>query len=380
MRGSTRKRGQTWTALWDHHDPATGQRRQKSKGGFRTQREAQTHLATVITQSAEGTYIEPSKQPLAAFLLEEWLPAIKPTVKQSTGRRYERVGILYLTKRDIGAVPLRGLSPGHVNKLYAELDAEGLSVATRRLVSAVLGRALGDAVRWGKVPRNVARLADPPSLPTSKVQAWSTGELSRFLAYVEGDDLFALWRLAALTGMRRGEALGLAWECLDLDVASLRVERQLQPVDPSGVRFDSPKNRRSRRTIALDAETVAVLRDHRERQLLEQDFAGDAYEHGDLVFADPLGAPILPRTASDRFLRLRKAAGIPVGTLHVLRHTHATILLTEGVPLHVVAARLGDDPKTVLSTYAHLLPHSDSGAAETAAAVLADKPLTNAAI
>jgi integrase len=379
MRGSTRKRGSTWTALWDTHDPETGQRRQKSKGGFRTQREAQTHLATVITHSVEGTYIEPSKQPLGGFLLEEWLPAIKPTVKQSTGRRYGRVATIYIAKRDIGAVPLRGLSPGHVNKLYAELDAEGLSVATRRLVSAVLGRALGDAVRWGKVPRNVARLADPPSLPASHVEAWSTGELRRFLAYVEGDDLFALWRLSALTGMRRGEVLGLAWECLDLDAASLRVERQLVPLDP-GVYFDSPKNKRSRRTIALDAETVAVLREHRERQLLEQDFAGDAYDHGDLVFANPLGAPILPRTASDRFLRLRKAAGVPVGTLHVLRHTHATILLTEGVPLHVVAARLGDDPKTVLSTYAHLLPHSDSGAAETAAAVIADKPLTKAAI
>jgi integrase len=98
------------------------------------------------------------------------------------------------------------------------------------------------------------------------------------------------------------------------------------------------------------------------------------------VFADALGAPILPPTASDRFLGLRKAAAIPVGTPHVLRHAHATILLGEGVPLHVVAVRLGDDPKTALSNYAHLLPHSDSEAAEVAAATLVDNPLTKAAI
>jgi integrase len=383
MRGSTRRRGKgpkPWTALWDHVDASTGKRQQKSKSGFRTQKEAQQHLASVVVDTAQGIFVEPSKMPLGQFLLDEWLPAVDPTVKQGTRRTYGRVAKLYIAKRDIGNIPLRGLSPAHVNKLYAQLDADGLSVASRRLVSAVLGRALGDAMRWGKVPRNVARLADPPSLPTSRVQAWSPQELKRFLAHVEHDEHAALWRTLAMTGMRRGEALGLGWECLDLDAASLRVERQLVPLDPSGVDFDSPKNKRGRRTIALDAGTVAVLREHRARQLLEQSLAGDAYEHGDLVFANALGKPILPSTASDRFLRLRDAAGIPVGTLHALRHTHATILLTEKVPLHVVAARLGDDPKTVLSNYAHLLPHSDSDAAETAASVLADKPLTNAAV
>ena len=74
----------------------------------------------------------------------------------------------------------------------------------------------------------------------------------------------------------------------------------------------------------------------------------------------------------------RKAAGIPNGTLHVLRHTAATIALTEAVPLHVVAGRLGDDARTLLGTYAHLLPHSDAMAAEAVAAVLVDKPLTDA--
>jgi integrase len=125
------------------------------------------------------------------------------------------------------------------------------------------------------------------------------------------------------------------------------------------VNFGPPKSARSLRTIALDPETVNLLRAHRETQLLERDFAGDAYVDSDLVFCDELGGPIHPDRLTARFGWHRKAAGVPTGTLHTLRHTAATLALTSGVPVHIVAARLGDDPKTVLSTYAHLLPQSD---------------------
>jgi integrase len=112
------------------------------------------------------------------------------------------------------------------------------------------------------------------------------------------------------------------------------------------------------------------MRAHRATQLLERDFAGDAYQDGDLVFWDELGGPVHPNRLSVRFSRHRQAAGIPIGTLHTLRHTAATLALTSGVPVHIVAARLGDDPNTVLSTYAHLLPQSDELAAERVAAAL----------
>jgi integrase len=193
---------------------------------------------------------------------------------------------------------------------------------------------------------------------------------------VADDRLFGLWRLAATTGMRRGELLGLTWAALDIEGARLRVDQQLIPTK-GGCTFGPPKSRRSERTIALDALTVDALRAHRSRQILERDLAGpDAYDDHDLVFADELGRPIYPTRLGEWFVKARKRAGVFAGTLHVLRHTHATIALTEGVPLHVVAGRLGDDPKTVLSTYAHLLPHSDEQAAEAVASVLVDKPLT----
>jgi integrase len=256
-----------------------------------------------------------------------------------------------------------------LNALYAELEQAGLSVSTRRLTHAVLHRALRDAVRWGKVPRNAADLADPPTRGRSRASTWTAGELRRFLEQVADDRLFALWRLAATTGMRRGELAAVTWRTLDLDGARLSVERQLVPTR-GGVSFGPPKSARSRRTIALDRETVDALRRHRETQLLERDFAGEAYDDQDLVFADALGGAIHPQRLTQWFKEHRKAAGIPTGTLHTLRHTAATLALTEGVPVHIVAARLGDDPKTVLSTYAHLLPQSDELAAERVAALL----------
>ncbi len=375
MRGSTRKRGSTWTAYWDlPADPTSGKRHQASKGGFRTQKEAQRHLASVVTQVGDGTYIEPSKEPLGRFLLDEWLPAIRGTVRPNTHDTYERLMRVHVAKRDIGAIPLRSLNGAHVDALYADLELSGLSVNTRRLIHSTLSRALHDAVRWDKLSRNPAQHADPPSASRTRAQAWTTGELRRFLGRVSDDRLFALWRLAATTGMRRGELLGLTHQALDLDGARLRVDQQLLV---SG-EFGPPKSRRSERTIALDADTVDALRRHVDTQAFERALAGLAYEDHDLVFCDQLGRPLRPGTTSAAFVQHRKAAKIPVGSMHVLRHTSATIGLTEGVPLHVVAARLGDDPKTVLGTYAHLLPQSDAEAAAVVAAAIVDKPLTPA--
>jgi integrase len=368
MRGHVRKRGHTWAVVYDEGYDEKGKRRQRWKSGFATRREAQRFLTEVLGRLGDGSYAQPTKLTVRDYFENEWLPAIETTVRPNTFKTYSS-----LTRRQIvprfGHLRLQALTGGHLNAFYRELEQAGLSVATRRLAHAILHRALRDAVRWGRLVRNPADMADPPAGVRSRAQAWSAKELSRFLEQVHGDRLFALWRLAATTGMRRGELAGLTWRCLDLEGAHLSVEQQLVPTR-GGVSFGPPKSSRSRRTIALDAETVDTLREHRETQTLERDFAGEAYVDADLVFADELGRPIHPQAISKRFLWLRKAAGLTSGTLHTLRHTAATLALTEGVPLHIVAARLGDNPNTVLSTYAHLLPQSDEQAAERVAALL----------
>jgi hypothetical protein len=202
MRGSTRKRGRTWTAYYDLGDDLeTGARRQKTKGGFKAQKAAQAFLADVVTQLGQGTYTEPSKTPLGRYMRDEWLPAVRGQLRPLSATKYAQVVRTHIVGRDIGSVPLLALTPGHLNALYAELERDGLSPASRRLVHAVVGRALTDAVKWGQIGRNVAKMADPPSLPRSRAQAWTADELRRFLDHVQDDRLSALWRVAATTGM-----------------------------------------------------------------------------------------------------------------------------------------------------------------------------------
>jgi integrase len=365
MRGSVRKRGSTWTATYDEQ-PGADKRKQRSRGGFATKREAQAFLTDQLRRLDTGTYVEPSRLTVRAFLVDEWLPAITSSVRPATAATYERAVRLDLVPA-LGAVRLQALRSGHLNGLYAELERGGLAPATIRQVHATIRRACNDAVRWGALIRNPASMADPPRVPGSRARAWTAGELSRFLDVAAGDRLSALWRLAATTAMRRGELLGLTWRAVDFDGARLSVEQQLTP----RLELAPPKSERSRRTVALDPKTVDVLRRHREAQMLERAFAGDAYDDRDLVFCDELGLPTYPRRLSEHFHRHRKAAKISTGTMHTLRHTAITLALTSGVPVHIVAARAGDRAEQILSTYAHLLPQSDELAAERVAAALA---------
>ncbi len=189
-----------------------------------------------------GTWTEPSTQPLSVFLSSEWLPSIRASVRPLSYQRYDKVVSTYIEPRQIASIPLKDLRPGAVNAFYAELTDAGLSVASRRLIYAVLRRALGAAVRWDKIAKNAAAQADPPAIPTSRAQSSTAHELRRFLDQVAGDRLAALWRLAVTTGMKRGELAGLTWRTVDLDGASLPVEQQLVPTK-GGCTFGPPKSK-----------------------------------------------------------------------------------------------------------------------------------------
>lgn len=371
MTGHVRKRGKSWTVIYDEGHDEDGKRVQRWKGGFATRKAAQVFLAETLSDLGDGSYVQPSKTLLGDYLAE-WLEGLGDELAPLTRSTYSAVVRTHICSRPwLARKSLQAVTGADVRRL--ESEQQGSSAATRTLTRAVLSRALTDAVAIGKLMRNPAaqikrrgrRAQANGTEPNAK--AWTTRELARFLEHVDDDRLYALWRLGAMTGMRRGELLGLKWERLDLDGARLAVEEQLLPTR-GGVTFGPPKSTRSRRKVALDTETVETLRAHRETQLLERALAGDAYVDQDLVFADELGRPIQPERLTQAFRRHRKAAGIPVGTLHTLRHTHATDLLSNGVPVHVAAARIGDRAETILKVYAHLLPQSDEQAARDAAA------------
>jgi integrase len=244
------------------------------------------------------------------------------------------------------------------------------SARTTRYVHSVIRKALADAVRKGLVIRNVAVLADPPSAKAARapeMQFWTPPELSTFLRAVSEDELFALYRLASMTGLRRGEVCGLRWADVDLDGARVQVRHQLNMVSGRVVASERPKSDHGRRTVDLDAGTVAVLRRHRAVQLERRLAIGSGWRDSDLVFCGPAGAPLNPDAVSKAFHRRARACGVPAIRFHDLRHTHCAHLIAAGRNPREISQRLGHASVSfTLDRYGHLMPEAG---AEAAAAV-----------
>ncbi len=229
---------------------------------------------------------------------------------------------------------------------------------------AVLHRALKDAVRWGRLSRNPIEAADPPRVNGSghEMRTWSAEQLAAFLAATKDDRLHALWHLLALTGLRRGEALALTWDDVDLEAGSLSVRRALIP-NGREVVVCEPKTARGRRVVALDPQTIEVLKGQAARQLVEQAKAKSWTDTG-LIFTREDGEALHPEVVSRFFRQAVKRAALPTIRLHDLRHTHATLALRAGIHPKVVSERLGHATVSItLDTYSHAIPAMQEEAA-----------------
>ncbi|HEY0718700.1 MAG TPA: site-specific integrase, partial [Streptosporangiaceae bacterium] len=235
-----------------------------------------------------------------------------------------------------------------------------------------------------RLPRNPATAAHPPTAKQAKapeMSAWTTAVLNTFLTWAErgGHAHRPAWHLLAHTGMRRGEALALRWRDVDLDAGTVRVRRSAGMIRNAGegaeVTEGDTKSGKPR-VVDVDPATSAVLRAHRKaRGAMALQLARDDA----LVLADHEGRHLQPehfsRSFTDALRRCGKqlgAAAPPAIRLHDLRHTHATVLLSAGVPVHVVSQRLGHaSPVVTLTVYAHVVPGSQREAAEMFARLVA---------
>jgi integrase len=233
-------------------------------------------------------------------------------------------------------------------------------------VHATLHRALKDAVRWERLTRSPVDAADPPSIRgdgNRELKTWSAAQLRAFLDSTRSESLSPLWHLLAMTGMRRGEALGLRWEDVDLENGRLAVRRALIPIGAAVV-VSEPKTARGRRSVALDPETVAALKRQAAQQLEDQAEKGDGWSETGLVFTSEAGEAWHPDVASRKFRQAVKRSLLPVIRLHDLRHTHATLALRAGIHPKVVSERLGHATIAItLDTYSHAIPAMQEEAA-----------------
>jgi integrase len=353
-----------------------------------TRKEAAAALRVVLTDAGKGEHVDPSRQPLGAYL-EEWLDGLR--LRPGTIASYRRNLRVHVVLA-IGAVPLASLTTARINALYRELErsgradlkdeTRGLSPRSVRYIHTNLSAALAAAVRERRLVRNPAADAKPPTAREAKapeMQCWTAGQLAAYLRWsAQHSQHHTLWAVLAATGMRRGEALALRWRDVGLDAGTVSMRRSAGVVRNRGeapVIVEGDTKSGKPRVVDLDAATVTLLRAYRrERGAMALQLARDDA----LVFGDHEGRARYPEGVSRRFgmdvTRCRKAgADLPVIRLHGLRHTHATILLSAREPVHVVSRRLGHTSPTVtMAIYAHVLPGSQREAANLFASLIAE--------
>ena len=326
------------------NDGAARGRRQVARGGYRTKWDALAAERRFLIELEDGamTPTEPVGPTVGEFLVE-WLVSSEPTRRPTTSVSYERCVRDHVIPH-LGAVRLRDLAPEHVRSWQAVLLRKPrrfrhgpLSTTTVRYCHRLLRRALQDALRWDLVDRNVCDAVVAPRRADTEMSVWSPPDVRRFLAFVAGDRLAAMWRLFLVTGMRRGEVAGLRWIDVDLEAGQLSVQHTRVLVY-SAPRISEPKTKRSRRAIALDAGTVAALRAHRERQDTERDYAQDVWIESGYVFVKEDGNPLDPDRISHLFRVTVNAAGLPKIRLHDMRHTAASLALAMGIHPKVVSS------------------------------------------
>jgi len=364
MRGHIEKRSKdSYSCRVAIGKDSTGKYRFHSETVRGTKKEAEKHLSEMLSQQDKGTFIKPTKTTLSAYL-ERWLTDyVKPNLGPRTYEGYESIIRCHLTP-DLGRLQLMQLKPQHLQKYYA-LKLAGVrqdrkDALTQTTVShhhTCLHRALKMAVRWGLLTSNPADAVTPPRPQHSDMKTMNEDELQIFLAEAKKTPYYTMFYTFLFTGMRRSEVLALRWNDVDLLMCQISVTQTLHHLRDGSMVFRQPKTAKGRRLISLSPSLALVLTELKANQKQERNLVGTKLKETELVFGTPEGKPLLPDMISNTWLRIIKRAGLSHFRLHDARHTHASLLLKQGVHPKVVQERLGHATiSTTLDLYSHVSP------------------------
>jgi integrase len=380
--GHIRLRGKrSWELKFDaERDPATGKRKIQYASFKGTKKEAQVELARLIAAVGDATYVEPSKLTVAEHVggrIDHWETSEAITAR--TAQRYRQL-LNGQIRPHIGTRLVQKLSTVDVEKWHATLRTGGRrrgkgGVSSRTVVHAhrVLSHALDDAMRHGVVPRNVAKLQQPPRVQTGEMAILDRDGIGKILAELPSHEMYVPAILALFTGMRLSEVQALRWSNVDLDAKVIRVREALEETKAHGLQVKAPKTRAGRRDIGLPDIVVGALRDHRKQQLeLRMALGAGKLPADALVLPTFEGGYRAPTDASRAWGLVADALGMPEITFHGLRHTHASQLIDAGVDIVTISKRLGHaSPDVTLRVYAHLFRRDEDKAAAAINAALA---------
>ncbi|MFC1952455.1 tyrosine-type recombinase/integrase [Chloroflexota bacterium] len=343
---------------------ATGKRLRQWVTVRGNRRDAEKRLAELQHEYNSGNYVKPGRMLVAKFL-DRWLTDYaKPNLSPKGYERYESIVRVHL-KPALGNISLTQLKPEHIQALYTTKLNAGLSAKTVRYYHVVLHKALQTALKWGLVVRNATDGADIPRNHQVEIRTWDETEIMRFLETARDSQYYALFHTAIFTGARRSELLGLRWRDVDFVFSQLQISRGLHQLTDGNYVFTQPKSAGSRRTIALSPSVILTLQEHHDKMAMDRVIVGIPLSEEDLVFSQPDGRPFRPNTISRAWRIIATKAGVSVIRLHDARHTHASLMLKQGVHPKVVSERLGHSSiQITLDTYSHVTPGLQEAAAK----------------
>jgi integrase len=350
-------------------DRSTGKRLRDFQNLKGSKREAEAEERRLLRERDTGTYALPGTATVGAYL-KRYLAFLQPNIRPRTFESYEAITRVHL-EPTLGPILLNKLRPLHLQNYYAEKlnghsgTGSHLSALSILHHHRLLHAALAQAVRWQVIAVNPAVAASPPRVEARIPKALDEKQTAEFIGAVKktGSILYMPILLAAATGLRRGELLGLTWANVDLRGRTIAVTQTLQKT-AAGLVFQEPKTALSRREISLPAFAVEALRQHRKEQLHLKMLLGSAYVDHNLVCCREDGRPWVPGRFSAAFGALAKRVGIPGLRFHDLRHGHCSQLLRRGIDVQSTSTRLGHSTaSTTLRLYAHTLRGADQAIA-----------------
>ena len=339
--GSVRQRPNgLWEARLSYVDPTSGRRRSASFYAA-TAEEARDKLDEARDRIKEEAPVRDSTQHLADWI-EHWSDtALEASPrKESTKALYRTLARKHLSRPPLGTTPLDKLRKTHIDGLIVALRKRKLSDSTVRQVYTVLRAILEDARLDGLIARNPAVLVKRPGVRRQEAKHLGAADVAALLTAAEGLRYRPVLALIAATGLRRGEALALRWEHVNLKDGTLKVAATLSRVD-GRLLITEPKSSRSRRTVPLSPAVVSLLKARRVAQVAERLAAVNQWQDSGLVFTTELGTPVEPRNILRTIETAAAKAKLEDVGVHTLRHSAAVAWLEAGVHIKAVADLLG---------------------------------------
>lgn len=351
-------------------DPETGKQIKKTKT-FSKITEARAALRKHETERDQGRTVIPVQITVSQWL-NGWLETvIKPNKADTTVYAYRHIMDHIVSV--LGDIPLQKLTPGQIQRYYAQQMSNGLSSNTVRKHHDLLNHALKVAVVQDVLAVNPVVKVTPPKFTKKEIHFYSPEKLKLLMSLAEGDRIEILIKLAAYLGLRREEILGLTWDNVDLDNRLIHI-RQVRTAAGSMIVEKDPKTATSARDLYIPDDVVTALQRERERQEQYKEALGSEYQDLGYVFCHENGRPFRPNYVSDLFSKFIRDHELPYITLHGLRHSFATMANSLGIPMYDIGKALGHStPATTSKVYTHLLEPTHEGTMKKIAEALNSK-------